>query len=157
TALLQFEIDNPLIHLEKKLGKSRAARAWWRSAQSVQALSDRIRDLEISCDFFPRSTLYLPGDLLGIQDLKREAAARKKRGLRSTFVDRAELEKLSGVQAAGAIHSEGNGEVNPVRLVEGIWKNFLKNGGQIVENVEVTEVDQTRSYVRLKTSDGPTM
>jgi glycine/D-amino acid oxidase-like deaminating enzyme len=157
TALLQFEIDNPLTHLEKKIGKSMAARAWWRSAQSVQALSDRIRDLGISCDFFPRSTLYLPGDVLGIKDLQRETAARQKLGLRSTFVNRAELEKLSGIQAAGAIHSKGNGEVNPVRLVEGIWKNFLKNGGHIIENVEVTEVDQTRSFVRLKTSDGQTM
>ena len=154
TALLQFEIDNPLINLEKKIGKSMAARAWWRSAQSVQALSDRVRDLRINCDFFPRSTLYLPGDVLGVRDLKREAAARQKLGLRSKFVDRAELGKLSGIRAAGAILSKGNGEVNPVRLVEGIWKNFLKNGGDIVENVEVTEVDQTRSFVRLKTSDG---
>jgi glycine/D-amino acid oxidase-like deaminating enzyme len=154
TALLEFEIDNPLISLEKKIGKSMAARAWWRSAQSVQALSDRIRDLGIDCDFFPRSSLYLPGDVLGVRDLKREAAARQNLGLRSTFVDRAELEKLSGIQAAGAILSKGNGEVNPVRLVEGIWKNFLKNGGDIVENVEITEVDQTRSFVRLETSEG---
>jgi glycine/D-amino acid oxidase-like deaminating enzyme len=154
TALLEFEIDNPLINLEKKIGKSMAARAWWRSAQSVQALSDRIRDLGIDCDFFPRSSLYLPGDVLGVRDLKREAAARQNLGLRSTFVDRAELEKLSGIQAAGAILSKGNGEVNPVRLVEGIWKNFLKNGGDIVENVEITEVDQTRSFVRLETSEG---
>ena len=54
TALLQFEIDNPLTNLEKRIGKSMASRAWWRSAQSVQALSDRVRDLRIDCDFFPR-------------------------------------------------------------------------------------------------------
>lgn len=157
TALLEFEIDNPLIHLEKKIGKTMAARAWWRSAQSVQALSDRISDLGIECDFFPRSTLYLPGDLLGVRDLKHETIARQKLGLRSSFVDRTELEKLNGIQAAGAILSKGNGELDPVRLVHGLWKNFIKNGGHVVENVEVTEVDQSRSFVRLKTSDGQTI
>ena len=157
TALLQFEIDIPLIHLEKKIGKTMAARAWWRSAQSVQALSDRICDLGIDCDFFPRSTLYLPGDVLGVRDLKREAIAREKLGLRSSFVDRAELEKLNGIQAAGAILSKGNGELDPVRLVRSLWKNFLRNGGHVVENVEITDVDQSRSFVRLKTSDEQTI
>ena len=37
TALLQSELDTPLLELQKRLGKTDAARVWWRSAQAVQA------------------------------------------------------------------------------------------------------------------------
>ena len=154
TALLQFEIDTPLIKLEKTIGKSSAARAWWRSAQAVQALSGRIIDLKIRCGYTPRSTLYLPGNVLGLKELKHEAEARQKLGLRSTFIARSELEELSGFRAAGAILSKGNADANPVKLTEGLWRNFLNKGGRIVGNLDVTEVGQTRSLVKLKAADG---
>lgn len=94
TALLQSELDTPLLELERKIGKSEAARVWWRSADAVQALRNRIEDLKIDCDYRPRSTLYLPGNVLGVDELKRECQARQKLGLRSTFIGRELLCKL---------------------------------------------------------------
>jgi glycine/D-amino acid oxidase-like deaminating enzyme len=91
TTLLSFELDTPLIELSRKIGKSDAARAWWRSAQAVRALQERINDLGIHCGFAERSTIYLPGNKLGIGQLKLEAATRKKLGLRSAFIDRQDL------------------------------------------------------------------
>ena len=154
TTLLQFELDTPLLELSRKIGKSDAARAWWRSAQAVRALQERIDDLNIHCGFAERSTIYLPGNTLGIRQLKLEAAARQKFGLRSAFIDRQHLHRLTGIDKPGAILSQGNGEANPVQLVAGIWHHFLKRGGRMVANVEVTKVEQTRSRVRLKTKDG---
>lgn len=154
TALLQFELDTPLIELSRKIGKSDAARAWWRSAQAVRALHERIGALQIKCGLAGRSTVYLPGNTLGIRQLKREAAARQKLGLRSTFIDRQHLHALTGMDKPGAILSQGNGQANPVQLVTGLWRHFLARGGQMAANVEVTEVEQTRSRVRLETKDG---
>jgi glycine/D-amino acid oxidase-like deaminating enzyme len=154
TALLQTELDTPLIELERKIGKANAARVWWRSAQAVQALRDRVEDLRINCNYRPRSALYLPGNILDVERLKLEAAARHKVGLRSIYIGRERLRELSGIDKPGAILSLGNGEADPVKLVAGLWRNFLKNGGRIVANVEVTEADQSRSSVRLQTRDG---
>ncbi len=154
TTLLPFELDTPLIELSRKIGKSDAARAWWRSAQAVRALQERIYDLEIHCGFAERSTIYLPGNILGIGQLKLEAVARQKLGLRSAFIDRQDLQQLTGIDKPGAILSHGNGEANPVQLVAGLWHHFLKLGGRMVANVEVTKVEQTRSRVRLETKDG---
>jgi glycine/D-amino acid oxidase-like deaminating enzyme len=154
TTLLSFELDTPLIELSRKIGKSDAARAWWRSAQAVRALQERIDDLDIRCGFAERSTIYLPGNILGISQLKLEAATRKKLGLRSAFIDRQDLQQLSGIDKPGAILSYGNGEANPVQLVAGLWRHFLKLGGRMVANVEVTKVEQTRSRVRLETKGG---
>ena len=154
TALLQFELDTPLTELSRKIGKSDAARAWWRSAEAVRALQERIQTLQIRCDLAERSTIYLPGNTLGTNQLKLEAAARQKLGLRSEFINRHHLRDLTGMDRPGAILSQGNGEADPVRLVAGLWRHFLARGGRMVANVEVTEVEQTRSRVRLKTKDG---
>lgn len=154
TALLQFELDTPLTELSRKIGKSDAARAWWRSVEAVRALQERIETLQIRCGLAERSTIYLPGNTLGTNQLKREAAERKKLGLRSEFISRQHLHDLTGMDKPGAILSQGNAEANPVRLVAGLWRHFLARGGRMVANVEVTEVEQTRSRVRLKTKDG---
>src|SRR6187549_1220218 len=49
TALLQFELDTPLTELSRKIGKSDAGRAWWRSVGAVRALQERIETLQIRC------------------------------------------------------------------------------------------------------------
>ncbi|HUQ35652.1 MAG TPA: FAD-dependent oxidoreductase [Aestuariivirga sp.] len=154
TALLQFELDTPLTELSRKIGKSNAARAWWRSVQAVQALQQRIETLQIRCGLAERSTIYLPGNILGTRQLKLEAAARQKLGLRSEFISRQHLHALTGMEKPGAILSHGNGEADPVRLVAGLWRHFLARGGRMAANIEVTEVKQTRNRVRLKTKDG---
>lgn len=154
TALLQFELDTPLNELSRKIGKSDAARAWWRSAEAVRALQERIGTLQIRCGLAERSTVYLPGNTLGIRQLKHEAAARQKLGLRSAFIDRQHLYELTGMDKPGAILSQGNGEADPAQLVAGLWRHFLRRGGRMVSNVEVTEVEQSRSRVRLETKNG---
>ncbi len=154
TALLQFELDTPLTELSRKIGKSDAARAWWRSAQAVRALQERIAALRIPCGLAERSTIYLPGNTLATNQLKLEAAARQKLGLRSEFIGRQHLHNLTGMDKPGAILSHGNGEVDPVRLVAGLWRHFLARGGRMAANMEVTEVGNTRSRVRLKSKDG---
>jgi glycine/D-amino acid oxidase-like deaminating enzyme len=69
-------------------------------------------------------------------------------------MDRQRLHELTGVERPGAILSQGNAEADPVRLVAGLWRHFLKRGGRMVANVEVAAVEQTRSRVRLETKDG---
>ena len=154
TALLQSELDTPLLELQRKVGKSNAARAWLRSAQVVEALRNRTRDLQIECGFNPRTSLYLPGNILGIEDLKLEAEARQRLGLRAAFMPRKLLKETAGIARAGAILTRGNFEADPVRLVTGLWRHFLKAGGRMVAPVEVTGVEQSRSQVRLETRDG---
>ena len=94
--------------------------------------------LQIRCGLAERSTIYLPGNVLGTGQLKLEAAARQKLGLRSKFIDRQHLLDMTGIDKPGAIFSQGNGEADPVQLVAGLWRHFLTRGGRMVANVEVT-------------------
>jgi glycine/D-amino acid oxidase-like deaminating enzyme len=157
TALLQGELDTPLIELQKKLGLSRAARVCWLSAQAVQALTDRIHDLGIKCDHATRTSLYLPGNVLDVGDLKKEAEARQKIGLRSNFLNRRELKAFAGINKQGAIVSSGNAEVDPVKLVAGLWRSNISRGATLLRDTEVTDLEHSRTRVRLHMKHGPSL
>lgn len=154
TALLQFEIDQPLIHLARKIGYQSAVRAYWRSATAVHFLRGRIADLGIRCGFRERHTLYLPGNVLNVTGLKNEAAARAAIGLRSRFISAAELRALTGIERRGAVLSSGAGEVDPVAMVNGLWRSALSRGASIHAPTEVVDIDSSRAHVTLTAADG---
>ena len=87
---MQYEIDTPLIKLTRKIGKEKAGRAWRRSRLAVEALAARLGELKLA-DVVRRNSLYLAGDVLGKNDLRREHEARRAIGLPGRFLDRAAL------------------------------------------------------------------
>jgi glycine/D-amino acid oxidase-like deaminating enzyme len=154
TALLQFELDQPLVHLTEKIGRKRAARAYWRSAAAVDYLRGRIADLRLRCGFAERSTVYLPGNVLDLNGLRVEAEERTLIGLRSRFIDRDSLRALTTIEGSGAILSSGAGEVNPVALVAGLWRSARARGAALYAPVDVVAVTPGKSFVTLTTDHG---
>jgi glycine/D-amino acid oxidase-like deaminating enzyme len=154
TALLQFEIDTPLSTLARRIGRDKAARAWWRSADGVEHLRARILDLAIDCDFAERCSVYLPGDQLDLDGLKREAEQRQAAGLRSAMIGRQELKRLTGIVRAGAVLSQGTAEADPIRLTASLWRAAVARGVKIHAPVEVDDVVSFRDHVRVKLTDG---
>ena len=78
TALVQFEIDQPLTKLSAIKGKVDAEQAWRRSRLAVLNLSGRIAELGIDCSVTCLPSLYLAGNLLDPTELQAEAGARRK-------------------------------------------------------------------------------
>lgn len=157
TALLQFEIDQPLTVLAGKVGRDRAVRAYWRSATAVDYLRGRIADLGLRCSFRERRTVYLPGNVLNVRQLEAEAQARAEVGLRSWFIGANELRALTGIERPGAILSCGAGEADPVALVAGLWRSALARGAQVYAPTEIVDVEPHRASVTLATDAGHTL
>lgn len=149
TALLQFEVDKPLIHLEQKIGREKAARAYWRSAEGVTYLRGRVLDLGLRAAFAERHTLYLPGNVLDRTELKREAEARARIGLRSRFVEAKEIDKLTGLSLPAAIWSAGAGEIDPVKFSSALWRSAVKRGARLFAPTEITDMEHARTNVTL--------
>ncbi len=154
TALLQFEIDEPLTHLSAKIGRERAVRAYWTSATAIDYLAARVSDLDLDCGFRERCAVLLPGNVLNARGLRAEAAARSRVGLRSHFVDRAQLRKLTTLDAAGAIWSAGAAEVDPVALTDGLWRSAIGRGAKLYAPAEIAAVEPHRDSVTLSTREG---
>ena len=155
TALVQFEIDQPLTMLSEAIGEAKAARAYWRSASAVDYLRGRIADLELRCGFRERQTVYLPGNLLDEKALAAEATARMRIGLRSRFAGAGETRALTTIDAPCSIVSAGCAELDPAQFVAGLWRSAVRRGARLFAPVEATEVEESRSGVTIATKDGP--
>ena len=154
TALLQFELDLPLTALTRRVGRERAVRAWWRSAAAVEALRGRIADLGLRCGFHERHVAYLPGNVLDLAGLKKEAEARARIGLRSRFIGQEELAEHTGMDRPGAIWSAGAGELDPVALTRGLWRSARDRGAQLIAPVAVEAIEPRPRGVTLRLAEG---
>lgn len=155
TALVQHEIDVPLIHLRRSIGTDKAMRAWRRSRLAVQNLRDRIGELDIACAMGDRPTLYLAGNILTGSKLREEAQLRFAAGLPARYLTKSQLEAGYGIARDGAILSHGNLVLDPVKLTAGLLERAIGRGARLFAPVEAKQVQYGRNDIRVETRDGP--
>jgi glycine/D-amino acid oxidase-like deaminating enzyme len=154
TALLQFELDTPLITLSAAIGRRRAGQVWLASRDAVNELRTRSHALGIPAHFHSRPSLYLAGNVLDAKGLKREVAARQRWGLASEYLDRHALRHHFGIERPAAILSHGNAEANPIELAAGFLRSALHAGARLHTPHEIVELHSTRRGTTLATRDG---
>lgn len=154
TALLQFEIDTPLIRLSETIGFAVARDAWLRSFHAVAELASLVRKLRVRCQFRPRRALYLAGSVLGERELAEEAMMRCKIGLRSTFLARKDLRSFAGIDREAALLSEGAADVNPVLLTGGLLRRAIARGAKLYSPVQLAAMQPSTRRVEMMTTDG---
>jgi len=157
TALLQFEIDTPLIRLADEIGFEQAGRIWQRSFRAISDLAHIVRSLQIPCDFAERRALYLAGNVLGAAEMEEEGRRRRHAGLPSVFLTRADLDGMTKMNREGALLSEGAAEVNPMQLTAGLLNRALSRGGKLFAPVQLSEVIPSSGKVAMMTADGVEM
>ena len=157
TALLQYELDTPLIKLKRKIGTDNAFQAWRRSKLGIESLAAKIQACNIACDFSRKDTLYLAGNVLDPEQLRDEHAARNLIGLETSYLAQKELKTTYGISRKAALHSYGSMTVNPVRLAAGLLKTAIINGAKIFSPVTATDIHPGRSGVIVETDNGPSI
>ena len=154
TALLQFEIDTPLIRMADAIGFEKAKRAWLRSFRAVDDLAVLVRRLRIRCEFRSRRALYLAGTTLGAGELAEEGRRRRAIGLPSHFLGRADLRSLAGIDREAALLSDGMADANPVLLTRGLLRRAIARGARLYSPVQLSGVHSARRRIELVTSEG---
>jgi glycine/D-amino acid oxidase-like deaminating enzyme len=154
TAMIQFELDTPLIELADQKGAAHAERAYRRSFAAVQALGDIIARYDIKCGWKKREALYLAGNEHGWRALQGEADYRLRIGLPSSFLDKDTLAATYGIARTGAILSEGAAEVNPAQLAAGCLRAAQRLGARLYSPHEIKEAQSHARGVDLVTADG---
>ncbi len=157
TALVQFELDQPLTKLSTMVGKANAGQAWRRSRLSVSNLSGRIAELGIDCRLTPSSSLYLAGNVLDPAALRDEAEARRQVGIAATYLTRKALTDSFGIDRAGAILSHGNLALDPRKLTAGLLLKALERKARFYAPVQAMAIEDSREQVVVATSGGPTI
>jgi len=155
TALVQFEIDQPLTRLSMMIGGDAARQAWRRSRLALLNLRGRIAELEISCRSADRPSLYLAGNKLDASGLHQEVAARRQAGIGASFLTREKLRGGFGIERAAAILSHDNLALDPRKLTSGLLMAALQRKARFFAPAEATAIEDNRLGVTVSTRDGP--
>jgi glycine/D-amino acid oxidase-like deaminating enzyme len=154
TALVQYEIDQPLSLLTRKIGKQRAQRAWRRSRLAVSNLAARIAELGIACDLTSRPSVYLAGDVLDADALKEEAEARREAGLHAALLDRRALADRYGIRRDAALVGFDNLALDPRKLAAGLLLRAAERGARLHAPVEIATFEDSADGIVAHAVDG---
>jgi glycine/D-amino acid oxidase-like deaminating enzyme len=155
TALLQYEIDLPLVSLAQRIGREPAERAYQLSHASIDDLERMVRDLGIDCDFQRRTSIYLASDRRAARILAAEARARQHIGLNVRYHNRRTLAKRFGLSGEAALSNTQAASCDPYRLAHALLGDVLRCGGSVFDRTHVEQIDCQDRQVRLVTDRGP--
>ena len=157
TALLLYEIDTPLLKLQKKIGFDKAARVWRRSKLGLENISEKIFSLGIQCDMRERTSLYLSGTELDEDQIKQECDLRNSFGFTTQFLSKRQLKEKFYINRTAALQSFSALEVNPVQLAASLFRKSAEQGVKIYSPVEVEDIDSGKTQVKVLTKSGVTL
>lgn len=155
TALVQFEIDQPISRLSRMIGKASAQQAWRRSRLALTNLKGRIEALQIKCGLASTQSLYVAGNVLGPEELKEEVAARRETGIAATYLTSKALFENYGIKRAGAILSHDNVALDPRKLTAGLLLRCLQRKARFYAPVEAVKIESSRDSVSVQSNLGP--
>ena len=131
TALIQYEIDTPLLELRQAIGRDRADRAYLASAAAVRRLGEIVAQTASGCDYEELPSLYLASTAADASALEREAVARQSLGLRLDFLPAAAVAARFPFRRDGALFSENAGQLNPFRLTHDLVAAAAAGGARV--------------------------
>jgi glycine/D-amino acid oxidase-like deaminating enzyme len=153
TALVQYEIDVPLIKLARRIGKANACRAWRRSRLAIEALAARLGELRLS-SLVRRDTLYLAGNLLNPEGLARECQARQATGLACRMLERRELREQFGIRGKAALMGYGDLEIDPREATCALLSSATSRGAKLLSPVDIVDVSPGRRIITATAKSG---
>ncbi len=150
TALLQYELDTPMVQMAQAIGELRTQRLWRRSRLAVAALHERADWLGIRADMVGRTSLYLDGDVLDAAGLALEAEARRRAGFQVDLLAPAEVQRRYGISGRHAILGSGNACADPRRLAAGFLNAAIGRGARLFAGADVTDIAPSPAGVKAQ-------
>jgi len=152
TALLQYDIDVPLVELSKLIGLEQAQRAYRLGADAL----DTIQRASEAAGFpvHRRPSLYFSTSDESLEFLRRECEARREAGFDVKLVDEARLLRDWGIVARGAILSQQAAEVDPYSLAHALLAAAVRRGARVFDRTAVRNIQHDTGGVVIETDRG---
>jgi glycine/D-amino acid oxidase-like deaminating enzyme len=153
TALLQYEIDTPLVDLTQRYGAEAGALAYLACAEAIDLLHERARAIG-QVDFRRNDSLYYASRPRDLPALREELQARRGIGLALDWIDPDTLWRDYGVRAPGALLSQQAARVDPYRMTYRLLMAAQRAGAAVHDRTTVVDVSPASRGVVLRTEDG---
>lgn len=154
TALLQWEIDAPMLELEQRLGFEAAAAIYRRSVAAVRSIGHLVADLGAPCDFGWRPSLFLAGNELDPSDLREELRLRLRAGIEGEYLPAGDLAARFGFEREAALLHAGSAAAHPMNLARTLLDAALRRGATLLSPALVVNYDCHSQGVSVRTDDG---
>lgn len=154
TGLLLYETDQPMVRLERLLGRAAAKQAYRRCHKAIRAIEKLTKRAHIECGFRWRENLYLAARRDHVGWLQREHALRRETGFDVEWWPRTRIARESSLPHTAGIFSRGSAELDAYRLSYGLLLAAQHDGAAVHDRTEVTRWSFGRSGVELRTSRG---
>ena len=154
TALLQYEIDTPLVELTQKLGWNHASSAYLACRDAIGKLHRLTSRLDQDCGFSLRPSLYLAKRKQDLPFFKQELAARRRAGINVEFLSSRELKATMGLKKSGALWSKNGGQVDAFALAHALLKSASHKGLRVYDRTELSHYEWQEKGLIARTTDG---
>ncbi len=153
TALLQYEIDTPMVELAKRHGEAAAVLAYRACAEATPMLGQLAGQLR-GTGFARMGSLYFASRRRDVGDLQEEFALRLGPGLDVEWLPAVAVQAGYGFEAPAAILSRLAPPVDPYRMAHGPFARLVKQGAGVFDRTRVEAIEAAPRGVRLRTTEG---
>jgi glycine/D-amino acid oxidase-like deaminating enzyme len=157
TALLQYEIDTPLVQLRERIGVAAANRAYVACAEAIDKIAALAVEVGDDCSFQKKESVYLATRAGEGNTLQEEARARHDAGLEVDFLDEATVASLFSFRRPAALLSRQAAELDAYRFTHQLLRRAAQRGLRIFDRTTVAKFDAEKAEVRLQTETGLTV
>lgn len=151
TALLQYEIDNPLSQLALILGEDHAARAYLACRDAIDKLEALVRKLDDPSDWQRCKSLYFASTRRHLKALQDEFAIRRKHGIALDWLDERDLEAQFNIKKPAALLSHDAAQVDAYRLTHALLQAACAKGLRVYDRTHATQIETDAEGVNITT------
>ncbi len=155
TALVQYELDQPLTTIAKLHSLDHAEQAYRTCLSALDWLAAHIQTLDDHCDLAIRPTILLARKKRDLDPMQQEVATRNAAGIPVNWLDEQTLLDKYQIHRPGAIESSRSLELDPFRLTVATLNAAVNFGARVYAPAEVIRYDFDDTGVALQLSHGP--
>lgn len=154
TALLQYEIDTPLVELIKLVGKKNAVRSYLLCLDTIGELEKISRRIPGEIGFKRKPSFQFASFKKDIDALELEYRARKEAGISIRLLDEKNIENRFGFKKEAGLLSKDGAEVDAYALTHGLLSDCKRDGIKIFDHTEIIDIHHEKRAVELMTWEG---
>ncbi|HEX6889506.1 MAG TPA: FAD-binding oxidoreductase [Chryseolinea sp.] len=155
TALLQYEIDEPLYRLMDIVGKEAAMDSYREGIASIKKLEKLVKKIGKECGFESKTSCHVAHDSESKEWLSKEFESRLTTGIDVRWLTEAQLWNQYAVNGTGAIMSRSGASVDGYRLAHNLMSYATQHYAlKIYDHTEAVniEYDARKNYVYTEDS-----
>lgn len=126
TALLQYEIDEPLYKMAKSIGEENALIAYRSCLQAISDVEKIFKHLRVDVGFERVPSVFYASNKTGEKIIKKEYAIRQKHGLPVTYLSAQEVKKLYGFSAPCTLMNKESAQIDAYLASTTLLAHHLK-------------------------------